>query len=112
MTLTPEKPVSQKQAGTSEPTTIDSVMGQAQHKLQLLAKTDRYELSLCYLIPKEQNGKASHNQQIIFETQEPRQTNFGCVLALDGLRHGSQRKHRLRPRACAPICTRPALSPA
>ena len=43
MTLTPEKPVSQKQAGTSEPTTIDSVMGQAQHKLQLSAKTDRYE---------------------------------------------------------------------
>jgi hypothetical protein len=43
VTLTPEKPVSQKQAGTSEPTTIDSVMGQAQHKLQLSAKTDRYE---------------------------------------------------------------------
>ena len=43
MTLTPEKPVSQKQAGTSESTTTDSVMGQAQHKLHLSAKTDRYD---------------------------------------------------------------------
>ena len=47
---------------------------------------------------------------------------FGCVLALDGLRSDIQRKHWLghlnlswqakRPRACEPTCTRPKVSPA
>lgn len=73
----------------------------------------------------KQKGQYKQKMTNVTELSSKHQSlgrEFGCVLALDGLRSDIQRRHWLgppnlswqakRPRACEPTCTRPKVSPA